>query len=89
VWGNSGGLWGGGVSIWCCACAITDPTLMLVWGITSGGFRSSLALDLVESALDLFSTSRYNGLSIAIAVVTGVTGLLGFQCVSANDLLRS
>ena len=86
MWDNSGGLWAGGVSIWRCTCAITDPTLILVGGIASGGCRSSLALDPVKSALDLFSTSRYNGLSIAIAVVTEVPGI---QRVTANDLPRS
>ena len=84
--GNSGGLWGGGVWIWRCACAITSPIPIPVGGVTSGGCRSNLALDSVESALDLFSTSRYDGLSIAISVATEVPS---FECMSANDLPRS
>jgi hypothetical protein len=53
--------------------------------MTSGGCRSRLALDFFESALDLISTSRYNGLPIAMAA----TEVPGIQCVSANDLPAS
>lgn len=73
TWGNTG-LYGVGVMTWRCASALV---------LTSG--RCCGALDSVESALYLISTSRYNFLSIS----TATTEVPGFQCMSANNLPRS
>jgi hypothetical protein len=70
---------------WRCTSAVTDSTLVPVpvLVVTSGRCRG--ALDSVESALYLISTSRYNFPSIAMTT----TEVPGFQCVSANNLPRS
>jgi len=65
--------------------AVTDSTLVPILVMASGRCRGRPALDSVESALHLISTSRYNFLSIAVTM----TEVPGFQCVSANNLTRS
>ncbi len=68
---------------WRCASVVIDSTLVPALVVTTG--RCCGALDPVEPALYLISTSRYNFLSIAMAT----TEVPGFQCVSANNLPRS
>jgi hypothetical protein len=85
TWGSSG-LWGGvGAMTWRRTSAVIDSMLVLVLVMTSGGCCDRLALDPVESALYLISTSRCNFRSIA----TAMTEVPGSQCVSANNLPRS
>jgi hypothetical protein len=68
---------------WRCTSAVTDSTLVPVLVVTSGRGRG--ALDSVESALYLISTSRYNFPSTTMTT----TEVPGFQCVSTNNLPRS
>jgi hypothetical protein len=70
---------------WRHTSAVTDSTLVPALVATSCRCSDLLALDSVESAFYLISTSRYNFPSISMTM----TEVPGFQCMSADNLPRS